>query len=201
MIAIDKLNRLQNFIEERANDLYVEPDNMKELIESGIESIKGRMRSCSKVLDIGCGQGYALELFTKQGAEPIGITLNEEEHKIVCDKGFDVRIMDMSALEFEKNYFDILWARHSLEHSIFPFFTLAEWYRVLKPGGLLYLEMPAPDTNNNHEFNQNHYSVFGIRMWQSLLTRSGFKILGAFAVDLQTENGNKDLYFRIWAEK
>ena len=200
MIAT-KFDRLLDFIENRKTDLYTESDDMRGFIESGIDSIKSKITPGCKVLDIGCGQGYALELFTRHGAEPIGITLNEEEKGIVDAKGHDVRIMDMSSLDFEKNHFDILWSRHSLEHSVFPFFTLAEWYRVLKPGGLLYLEVPAPDTKNNHEFNQNHYSVFGIRMWQSLLMRSGFKVLGVFNIDLQSENGNKDLYFRIWAEK
>jgi hypothetical protein len=45
---------------------------------------------------------------------------------------------------------------------------------VLKPGGLLYLEVPAPDTGCNHQRNPNHYSVLGKSMWLELIRRAGF---------------------------
>ena len=201
MLTISKMDRLEKFIESLKCDIYTETDEMNGFIDEGIESIKTRITPGCKVLDVGCGQCHALELFTQHGAEPIGITLNEEERQGGKAKGHDVRIMDMSFLEFDDNTFDIVWARHSIEHSPFPLFTLSELYRVLRPEGLIYLELPATDTKNNHEFNRNHYSVFGSRMWQSLLTKVGFKFIGMFNIELKSANGNNDVYYRIWTEK
>ena len=94
-----------------------------------------------KILDIGCGQGVALEIFKKHGFAPIGITLNKEDVAICQQKGYQVYQMDQSFLEFADNYFDFVWCRHCLEHSIFPYFTLQEIYRVIKPEGYLYQDL------------------------------------------------------------
>ena len=65
-----------------------------------------------------------------------------------------------------------------IEHSIFPLFTLDGFRKVLRPGGMLYLEIPAPETSCHHERNPNHYSVFPKGCWRALLERSGFRIVG-----------------------
>ncbi|NER08076.1 MAG: class I SAM-dependent methyltransferase, partial [Okeania sp. SIO3C4] len=119
----------------------------------------------------------ALEIFKKHGFSPTGITLNNEDVAICQQKGYQVYEMDQSFLEFEDNYFDFVWCRHCLEHSIFPYFTLQEIYRVIKPEGYLYLEVPAPDTSCQHQTNKNHYSVLGKTMWLDLIKRTGFEIL------------------------
>jgi SAM-dependent methyltransferase len=70
----------------------------------------------------------------------------------------------------------MLFCRHSLEHSPFPYITLLEYNRVLRPNGYLYIEVPAPDGDRPHEENRNHYSILGRSMWLSLLKRSGFDV-------------------------
>jgi SAM-dependent methyltransferase len=130
-----------------------------------------------RILDIGCGQGPALDIFRNKGyRSAVGITLNDEDVRICNEKGHDVRKMDQSFLEFSDRSFDFIWARHVIEHSIFPYFTLAEFARVLAPGGSLYLEVPAPETSCHHETNPNHYSVLGRGAWISLLGRCGFVV-------------------------
>jgi SAM-dependent methyltransferase len=69
-----------------------------------------------------------------------------------------------------------LFCRHSLEHSPFPYITLIEYNRVLKPRGVLYVEVPAPDCELAHEKNRNHFSIMGRQMWLSLLERTGFDV-------------------------
>ena len=168
-------DKLANFLEKRKGDVYKEPNDNRNFIEGGIKSIKDRIKDGDKVLDVGCGQGLALDLFAELGVVPIGITLSEEDLAISKGRGHDVKIMDMSFLDFPDEHFDVLWARHSIEHSIFPYFTLSEWYRVMKPGSFAYFEMPGDNTDAKHEGNMNHYSVLGGLMWHALLERVGFK--------------------------
>src|SRR6185295_13701831 len=54
-----------------------------------------------------------------------------------CSLGYDVRYMDQSFLDFPDGSFDAIWCRHCLEHSVFPYFTLSGFNRVVKPGGWL----------------------------------------------------------------
>jgi hypothetical protein len=53
---------------------------------------------------------------------------------------------------------------------------LIEYNRVLKPRGVLYVEVPAPDCEMLHEINRNHFSIMGKQMWLSLLERTGFDV-------------------------
>lgn len=140
------------------------------------------------VLDIGCGQGLAMRHFLAAGLTPIGIALGEDV--LIClREGLDVRSMDQSFLEFDNDSFDVIWCRHALEHSIFPYFTLAEFRRVLKPGGYLYVEVPAPDTSCHHEENPNHYSVLGKSLWRSLFLRAGFVVEEEIDIDFMVPAG------------
>ncbi len=97
--------------------------------------------------------------------------------------------MDQSFLDFNDEEFDFIWCRHCLERSISPYFTLSEFFRVLKPNGYLYVEVPAPDTVCNHQKNQNHYSVLGQSMWVELMQRSGFKVLNVQDIPIELKIG------------
>lgn len=134
------------------------------------------LQSGMSVLDVGCGQGPALEFFRDRKTEYLGITLSDEDVAVCRQKGFNVKRMDQSFLDIPDSSQDLLWARHVIEHSVFPLFTLSGFYRVLRPGGMLYLEVPAPETACHHERNPNHYSVLPKLGWESLLERSGFTI-------------------------
>ena len=179
---IAQYQRLDKFITERlANDIYPEVPAephlsiTREMIEK-LEDLKNL--AGARVLDAGCGQGLALEIFREMGAKPIGTTFGED-YKICRQRGFEVHEMDQSFLEFEPKTFDIIWCRHALEHSLFPLFTLYGFYEVLKDDGILYIEVPAPTTSARHETNPNHYSCFTSPVWTSLFDKARFRILEA----------------------
>ena len=199
-----KFQRCECFLEKVKKETYPEK-------ESGIHSTitrktldmflkKNVLTENSKVLDIGCGQGVALELFKKERFNAVGITLNSEDALVCRQKGYEVYEMDQSFLDFNKEEFDFIWCRHCLEHSIFPYFTLAELFRVLKRKGYLYIEVPAPDTVSNHHRNKNHYSVLGKNMWLELIKRSGFNILDIMNIPVQLKIG-PDLYWAFVLQK
>lgn len=152
------------------------------------------------VLDVGCGQGVALKHFVEQGCRPVGITLNLTDLEECRKQGYTVAQMDQSFLDFDDATFDLIWARHVVEHSIFPYFTLTEFARVLKPGGILYLEVPAAETTYRHELNRNHYSILSRTMWLSLLDRSGLTAQEAQSYFLKGEDG-PDEYWAFWGRK
>jgi hypothetical protein len=79
-------------------------------------------------LNLGCG------IFYKPGY--VNIDLEESE---IADK-----VLDVSLLPYEDNSVDIIEASHIIEHFdiIHLPYILAEWYRVLKPGGELNIETP-----------------------------------------------------------
>lgn len=158
------------------------------------------IRKGLKVLDVGCGQGPALALFDQRGAIAVGITLGEKDVAECRSKGYTVDRMDQSFLTFADSVFDIVWARHVIEHSVFPLFTLDGFFRVLRPAGMLYLEVPLPDTDCHHERNPNHYSVFSQSAWVSLLERTGFSIIDHVSYRFTVTAGD-DEYIGFFCKK
>lgn len=203
MSILSHYSRLHDFIEERIKaDIYPEPPSQlhtnitEKMIErlNNYEPIAGK-----KILDCGCGQGIALELFRAKGAQAVGTTFGED-YLICKQKGFDVYEMDQSFLDFALESFDVIWCRHALEHSLFPLFTLRGFFDVLKKNGLLYVEVPAPDTSAKHETNRNHYSCFTKNAWLSLFQRSGFLLVDQTDMRFKIPAGD-DLYHSFLLKK
>ena len=197
-LAGKDIEKLEAFFTRIRKDIYPEPCSVThtEITQKTIQYLcdKYSLPPNCKILDVGCGQGVALELFFNKGFNPIGITLGSEDVAECKRKGFEAHEMDQSFLDFCDQEFDCVWCRHCLEHSIFPAFTLSELFRVLKVGGYLYVEVPAPDTSCRHQTNKNHYSVLGKSMWIELIKRTGFEILDILDIN-HTVPAGPDTYW------
>lgn len=131
----------------------------------------------SRILDLGCGPGYFLDEMKQRGYTNMqGVGLSNEDLDLCRQSGHNVIKSDMNFLADRDESVDFLFCRHSLEHSPFPYITLLEYNRILKPNGKLYIELPMPDCDQLHEENKNHYSILGRSMWLSLLKRTGFDV-------------------------
>lgn len=199
------LSRLAAFIKNINTEVYSEPPSfIHTQITEAVLSVfleKYAIHQSARILDIGCGHGMTLDLLHKKGYHSVsGITLNSEDLQACIEKNHQTFFMDQSFLDFADASFNFLWARHVIEHSIFPYFTLAEFARVLSSSGFLYLEVPAPEINH-HEDNPNHYSVLGRSAWLSLLKRCGFNVLEQLTFPFNWENIGPDEYWGFFCVK
>lgn len=71
---------------------------------------------------------------------------------------------------------DYIVASHLLEHLVDPFAALAEWARVLKPGGKLYITMPNHDVCPTIIIDYTHVHAYTPDTAEKLLTMAGFKV-------------------------
>lgn len=103
-----------------------------------------------KALDIGCGRGEWLELLTGISVDAIGIDLDKGMLEACHTLGLPVVEADafkyLSNLPNESQH--IISAFHVVEHISFEELSrfITDAFRVLKPGGLLIMETPNPES-------------------------------------------------------
>ena len=168
-------------------------DLTKQVVETYIDPLE--LPKDSKILDLGCGPGYFMdEMSTRGYTDVLGITLSPGDIKICEEKGHKTAGYDLSFLPQKDGYHDesvdFIFLRHALEHSPYPIFSLMEYNRILKQGSKIYIEVPAPGSDRKHEYNLNHYSIFGHDQLAALLQRTGFKVdtFNNLEFDLQQPN-------------
>jgi|TARA_B100000029_G_scaffold110967_1_gene102918 ubiquinone/menaquinone biosynthesis C-methylase UbiE len=198
-----KTEKIEQFLKKVESEVYSEPDSPMhtQMIDMVVtDLVKNQLKDSDKqisILDIGCGQGYALIKFKEAGFENLqGITMSQEDVDKTIERGFKCENMDQSFMTFDDNSFDFMFSRHCLEHSPFPYLTLMEYLRVCKPLGRIYIEMPAPNNHRPLERIANHYSIMDTRMWGALMLRAGWQVLLAndFSIKL-TDSNNPDKPF------
>jgi len=157
---------------ELRKDIYSQPEDEGHTAwaEHGVKWMASKLNGISTVLDVGCGTGFLSNYFTKLGIQYTGITASEEDRKEAKKSNRNVSIGDMHSLQ--GNY-DLVVARHVLEHSPFPILALMEWRKVAN--NYLFLVAPAPDFWG--WAGMNHYSMANKEQLWWWLRRAGWKIL------------------------
>lgn len=177
MTSIWDFSRLQKYLDILYKDIYTQYEDeghtawMKDAIYEFISPIS---QEISSVLDVGCGVGNSNKIFNELGIDNwTGCTLDLDEIILAKNKGMSLMFEDFSFLKHSSNSFDLIFARHSLEHSPMPLITLMEWYRVSKK--YLLVILPAPEYWGVG--GKNHYYVLPDDNWRTLFEVAGWKEL------------------------
>lgn len=131
-----------------------------------------------KCLDVGSGQGMFLEAALERGWECIGQEFSQDASKSIQNRlGVDVIVCNnIKDAGFTSNSFDLVNMNHVLEHLYNPVETINEIYRILKPGGLFYCEVPRQNNFLNYLSNIFGKKDFGFN----------YKPVHLFIFDIQT---------------
>jgi len=107
----------------------------------------GPDRHFGKVLEVGAGTMVHLQsirhTFDSYIASDMNADLIAAAARRPLREGVELQRLEGGALPFADGTFDRLIATHVLEHIPEPHLALAEWVRVLKPGGTLSLILPC----------------------------------------------------------
>lgn len=158
---------LDRYLDELEKDIYEQPDDeghtemAKEVINKWMPCIS----DTTTVLDAGCGTGFCLQFFKEFGVGYIGIDANYSSASVLHG--------DFTFTKLHDNFVDLVFSRHSLEHSPFPLLTLMEWHRVARK----YLILVVPNPEYYTYVGRNHYSVLNVKQIRWLLRRSGWEIM------------------------
>jgi SAM-dependent methyltransferase len=97
------------------------------------------------LLDIGCSAGYTLLAGQLLGLRSTGVDINTSAVETARKAGLDARVGSLTSLPFTDASFDVVMAKHVLEHSTNPRAALREIRRVLRPLGVVFIAVPHAD--------------------------------------------------------
>jgi ubiquinone/menaquinone biosynthesis C-methylase UbiE len=138
-----------------------------------------------KCLDIGCSVGATVRAAMDFGWQASGIDISETAIKMCQKQGLDCQVVDGLKLPFADNSFDLVTHWHVIEHVDDIKTALAEWRRVLKPGGVMMFETPNSDyikarlmgPRYKKFWTPEHLYIFNRANLSSILQSSGFEII------------------------
>ena len=167
-------NHIDQYLNELQKDIYPQPVDQQHTAWAHwvIRRFVKMFPNCQNVLDVGCGEAFTQPYFEEFGIEYTGITLGRQDVMKAIVQNRNVFLEDFSFITFPENTFDLVFARHALEHSPFPLITLMDWHRVAKR----YLCLIVPNPDYWTYVGRNHYSVMNKQQMRWLLRRTGWKI-------------------------
>ena len=98
------------------------------------------------VLDLGCGEGYGVDLLATRASEAVGVDLAPEAlyHARHTYRRENLRFLysDINRLELKDDSFDVVCSLQVIEHLPDDRSFMREIMRVLRPGGICVLSTP-----------------------------------------------------------
>jgi SAM-dependent methyltransferase len=99
-------------------------------------------KQCGEILDVGCATGIFLsQFFNKPVWRRLGVEISHRFAKIASTNNIEVSIGNVHNARFHKNRFDVITVLDTFCYFPDPQRELEEYCRILKPDGLLVLEL------------------------------------------------------------
>lgn len=156
----------------------------------------GRIDSGTRVLDVGCGNGFLCGEFLKRGCKVVGTDLSEQGIELAQrnypNARFELLGADSNILErLVEEPFDVVVSTEVVEHLYSPRDWAKGCYTALKRGGTFVCTTPYHgylknlaislfgrwDTHANPLWDGGHIKLWSKRTLHQLLTEAGFRNL------------------------
>lgn len=151
------------------------------LLKVHLGGVPGRTH---RVLEVGCSNGVFLDLLKEQkwqtwGVESSGSALmaRQKGHKVIKERFEKVKLTE--------SYFDLIVMNHVLEHLDNPQMVLRKARGLLKPGGLIFIDVPNAGSLSSkilgkrwpYLLPKEHKHQFTKINLGNLLAKSGLKVI------------------------
>lgn len=143
------------FPENTLSEMYINADeyfrghDVEQKKQNGLtlmQTFEKRLGRRGKLLDVGCGVGEVVWAAKQSGWEATGIDPSKEFIEIGRERlGVEGRVTRLEDAGFADDSFDAVVMGGIIEHLYEPAVTLAEVWRVLRPGGYFYFDAPNED--------------------------------------------------------
>ena len=157
-----------------------------------------------RVLDAGCGTGIHLGRLAAHGVqEAIGVDVGMSGLHYGKKNFSNVVFIAASSsnLPFQAQKFDFIYSIDVIEHLYEPLVTLKEYYRICKPGGLIFVQTPNYPIKRVYDVwhwfrrsrltvndDPTHVSYFNSFTLKRMIVDVGFEVVSIFARNIAFQN-------------
>lgn len=97
----------------------------------------------TSLLEVGSGTGWMVRAFSELGITCTGIELSDDLVGVARSLGADVRQDDICQLRSaDYSLYDVIFSSQTLEHITTPRLALSNIWRLLRPGGIMHMDVP-----------------------------------------------------------
>lgn len=125
-------------------------------LRNKLKSISKDLRGQSKLLDIGCGSGFVLRAAQGLFDRLYGIDISHNILKKASKSGDAVVCADVDFIPLKQESIDVVVLFATIHHFYDCKQMIKEIYRILKPGGILYID---------HDINKEFAQRFKFLLW------------------------------------
>ncbi|PLX01586.1 MAG: hypothetical protein C0594_12910 [Marinilabiliales bacterium] len=155
-----------------------------------------KYRKTNKILDIGCGVGYFLEVAKSRGWECFGTEFTNEAIEINRQKGILMNEGPLQTKNYKENQFDIITSFEVIEHINNPLDEIEAIKKILRPSGLFYCTTPNFNSLSRKKYKQDwimidypeHLSYYTAKTINYLFTQNGFKKKKVSTTGIRSQN-------------
>ncbi len=140
-------------------------------------------RKTGKLLDVGAGYGFFLEIARERGWEVHGTELTEEAVEHCRGKGIKMFQGEFHDLDLDPDSYDVIISIEVIEHINTPKDYVSTAKKILRKGGLFYLTTPNFNSILRYRLKEqynvieypNHLCYYTSRTLTKLFTENGFQ--------------------------
>ena len=149
-----------------------------------------------KMLEVGCGRGELLLGAMNRGWSVYGIEMTEDFAEVARSKGIDIEHSSVEQSKSLDQTYDVILLAAILEHLYDPIATLNKVHAALRPGGLVFIDVPNERSltmrigncymrlrgtdwtvNLSPTFSPFHVVGFSPKSLAAVLNSTGFRVL------------------------
>ncbi|MBP9691065.1 class I SAM-dependent methyltransferase [Candidatus Woesebacteria bacterium] len=193
------------------SERYKDDFKLNNLEEVRVRILLSFLPTSSTILDLGCGDGFLMEVLQSAGHHVEGVEIAENAIKKARKKGFtvyDVSLVEKWAHVLKKKY-AVVFGGEIIEHVFDTDQFLQEIRKVLKPHGMLILTTPniaslarrvmlllgmSPHIEvTARDYDAGHIRYFTRDTLKNLLEENGFEVLSL--VSSAVNFSNNGMYY------
>ncbi len=171
-----------------------------------LADLERRLGRKGRLLDVGCAKGAFVAYATSQGWQAEGVDVSAWSTEQARKRGLKVQTGTLEDQHYPDASFDVVHSSHMLEHVPDPLATLKEMRRILRPSGVLAIEVPQEIGSFYENFRiragirpppelpSPHLYFFQRATFSRLIQTAGFQVISASTRNFAITRRSKYLF-------